>query len=133
MAAPQTSTRKAVATTTAPAAIGAYSQAIQAGSLLFVSGQIPLDSATGALVVGPVEAQIRQAFVNVLAVLTAAGANADHVVKLTVFLTDLGHFATVNDVMRELFREPFPARSAVGVASLPRAALIEVEAIAHFG
>lgn len=123
--------RQVLSTPAAPAAIGTYSQGIRAGNLLFLSGQIPLDPATGALVDGGAEPQIRRAFANVEALLSAAGTTSRCVVKLTVFLTDLAHFPAVNAIMPEFFTAPFPARSAVGVASLPRGALVEVEAIAH--
>jgi reactive intermediate/imine deaminase len=123
--------KQSVATSAAPAAIGTYSQGIKAGNLLWVSGQIPLDPATKELVPGDMEAQIRRVFDNLLAVCQAGGAGFDQVVKLTVFLTDLAHFALVNKVMAEYFQEPYPARAAVGVASLPRGAHVEMECIAQ--
>ncbi len=122
--------KRVIHTELAPAAIGPYSQAIESQRLLFTSGQIGLDPKTGALVTGGFEAQVRQAFANLDAVLKAAGASTANVLKLTLFLTDLGQFATVNAIMQELFSEPYPARSTVGVASLPRAAEFEVEALA---
>lgn len=122
--------KRVIHTELAPAAIGPYSQAIEAQRLVFTSGQIGLDPKTGALVAGGFEAQVRQAFANLLAVLKAAGAGTPNVLKLTLFLTDLSQFATVNAIMQELFTEPYPARSTVGVASLPRAAEFEVEALA---
>jgi len=122
-------TRKAIATTEAPAAIGPYSQAIQAGSWVFLSGQIGLDPASGELVGGGVEAQTRQVFRNLNAVAAAAGGSLESLVKLTVYLTDLGDYATVNEVMQSVFSEPFPARAAVEVSALPRGACVEVEAI----
>lgn len=121
--------KKIISTADAPAAIGTYSQAVQVGNTLWVSGQIPLDPATKELVPGGIDAQIHQVFKNLRAIVTAAGASFDDVVKATVFLTDLAHFATVNKIMAEYFREPYPARAAVGVASLPRGAQVEVECI----
>lgn len=113
----------------APAAIGTYSQAIRAGELVFLSGQIPLDPATMAVVPGDFEARARRVFDNLAAVADAAGSSLDEVVKLTVFLTDLENFATVNSVMEDYFQQPFPARAAVGVASLPKGVDIEADAI----
>ncbi|MDH3545534.1 MAG: RidA family protein [Gammaproteobacteria bacterium] len=113
----------------APAAIGTYSQAIRAGELVFLSGQIPLDPATMAVVPGDFEARARRVFDNLAAVADAAGSSLDQVVKLTVFLTDLDNFATVNRVMEDYFQQPFPARAAVGVASLPKGVDIEADAI----
>ena len=121
--------KKIISTADAPAAIGTYSQAVEAGNTLWVSGQIPLDPATKELVPGGIDAQIHQVFKNLEAIVTAAGASFDDVVKATVFLTDLSHFALVNKIMAEYFREPYPARAAVGVASLPRGAQVEVECI----
>lgn len=114
---------------TAPAAIGTYSQAIRTGDLVFLSGQIPLDPATMELVDGDFEARARQVFDNLRAVAGAAGSDLDRVVKLTIFLTDLQNFATVNRVMEDYFEQPFPARAAVGVASLPKGADVEADAI----
>ncbi len=113
----------------APAAIGPYSQAVRTGGLVFLSGQIPLDPATMELVDGDVASQARQVFDNLAAVAEAAGGSLDHLVKLTVYLTDLANFQTVNDVMTRCFREPYPARAALGVAALPRGAAVEVEAV----
>ena len=121
--------KKPVATDHAPSAIGTYSQAIQNGSLVFLSGQIPLDPATMEIVDGDFEARARRVFDNLQAVAEAAGGNLDGVVKLTVYLTDLANFATVNAVMADYFNEPYPARAAIGVASLPRDADVEAEAI----
>jgi reactive intermediate/imine deaminase len=121
--------KQIISTPDAPAAIGVYSQAVKHGNTLWVSGQIPLDPATKELVSGDMEAQIRRVFDNLKAIVTAAGATLDDVVKATVFLIDLKHFALVNQVMAEYFREPYPARAAVGVASLPRGAQVEVECI----
>lgn len=116
-------------TANAPAAIGTYSQAVTAGNLLFISGQVPIDPATGELVAGDFEAQAVQAFENLTAIMSAADAQPADAVKLTIYLTDLGHFATVNEVMSRYFKEPYPARAAVEVAGLPKGALVEVDAI----
>ncbi len=121
--------KQIISTPHAPAAIGIYSQAVRVGNTIWVSGQIPLDPKTKELVAGDIEAQVRQVFENLKAIVTAAGAGFDDVVKATVFLIDLSHFALVNKVMAEYFREPYPARAAVGVAALPRGAQIEVECI----
>jgi len=121
--------RTPIATTHAPQAIGTYSQAIRAGNTVYLSGQIPLDPATGELVAGDMEAQVRRVFDNLQAVATAAGSDLDHVVKLTVYLTDLAHFALVNRVMAEYFARPYPARAAVGVAALPKGAAVEMDGI----
>ena len=121
--------KQIVSTSAAPAAIGPYSQAVRAGNTLWLSGQIPLDPVTKELVQGDIEVQARRVFDNIKAVLTAAGANFDGVVKTTIFLTDLANFAVVNKIMADYFREPYPARSTVGVAALPRGAQVEVECI----
>src|SRR5216684_5890543 len=118
-----------ISTPDAPAAIGTYSQAVRVGNTIWVSGQIPLDPATKELVKGDMEAQVRQVFENLKAIVVAAGATFDDVVKATIFLIDLSHFALVNKVMAEYFREPYPARAAVGVSALPRGAQVEVECI----
>jgi len=112
----------------APQAIGTYSQAIRCGETVYLSGQIGLDPATMQLVEGA-DAQIHRVFQNLRAVAAAAGGSLDHAVKLTVYLTDLSHFARVNEIMASYFGQPHPARAAVGVASLPRGALIEIDAI----
>ena len=117
-----------VSTPQAPAAIGPYSQAVRTGLVVFTSGQIGLDPASGQLVEG-FEAQVRRAFANLEAVAQAAGGSLAHAVKFTLYLTDLAQFATVNQIMGELLPQPYPARSTVGVASLPRGAAFEVEAI----
>ncbi len=122
-------TKQIIASTDAPAAIGTYSQAVRVGNTVWVSGQIPLDPRTKELVSGDIEAQTRQVFDNLKAIVLAAGATFDDVVKANVYLVDLAHFALVNKVMAEYFREPYPARAAVGVASLPRGAQVEVECI----
>ena len=120
---------KPIATNHAPAAIGAYSQAVRTGATVYLSGQIPLDPATMELVDGGFEEQARQAFRNLTAVIAAAGGSPAEVVKLTVYLIDMNDFPVVNSVMAEFFDEPFPARAAVGIAALPRAALVEVDGI----
>lgn len=121
--------KQIISTANAPSAIGTYSQAVRAGGTLWVSGQIPLDPATKELVPGDMEAQVRRVFENLKAIVLAGGATLDQVVKVTVFLVDLAHFALVNKIMAEYFREPYPARAAVGVAALPRGAQVEVECI----
>ena len=121
--------KQIIATATAPGAIGTYSQAVRVGNTIWVSGQIPLNPATKELVGGGIEPQARQAFANLSAIVVAAKVTLDDVVKVTIFLTDLSHFALVNSIMAEHFKEPYPARAAVGVASLPRGAMIEVECI----
>jgi reactive intermediate/imine deaminase len=118
-----------VSTPDAPGAIGTYSQAVKAGSTVYLSGQIPLDPRTMELVAGDVEAQVRRVFDNLRAVARAAGGDLGHAVKVNVYLTDLGNFQTVNKVMAEFFAEPYPARAAVGVAALPRGAAVEIDAV----
>ncbi|WP_024889235.1 RidA family protein [Luteimonas huabeiensis] len=118
-----------VSTDQAPAAIGPYSQAVRAGDTVFLSGQIPLDPATGELVPGDVAAQARQAFRNLEAVCAAAGGSLDDVVRLGLYLTDLGEFAAVNAAMAEFFSAPYPARSTIEVSALPKGAAFEVDAI----
>jgi len=113
----------------APAAIGAYSQAVKVGDTVYLSGQIPLDPASMQLVEGGMEAQIRRVFENLAAVAHASGGSLADTVKLNVFLTDLSHFALLNQVMAEYFREPYPARAAIGVAALPRGAQVEMDAV----
>ena len=122
----------AIQTPDAPAAIGSYSQAIRAGDTLYLSGQIGLDPQTMQLAEG-IDAQIERVFANLAAVARAAGLGLEHSVRMTVYLTDLAHFAKVNEVMARHVGEPFPARAAVGVASLPRGALVEIDAILHAG
>jgi reactive intermediate/imine deaminase len=121
--------RVAIHTDDAPAAIGTYSQAVKAGNLVFLSGQIPLVPGTMEIVAGDFEARARQVFENLGAVAGAAGGSLNDVVKLTIYLTDLGNFAAVNSVMERYFRQPFPARAAVGVASLPKGVDVEADAI----
>ena len=122
--------KKVISTSKAPAAIGPYSQAIQVGNLVFASGQIPIDPATGRFVAGGVKEQARQSLTNVKAILDEAGLTLDNVVKTTVFLADMNDFADVNAVYAEFFAEPYPARSAVAVKTLPKGALVEIEVIA---
>jgi reactive intermediate/imine deaminase len=121
-----------IASADAPAAIGTYSQAVKAGNTVYLSGQIGLDPASMQLVDG-IEAQIHQVFGNLRAVAIAAGGTLADVVKLNVFLTDLGHFTKVNEIMAQYFIQPYPARAAVGVASLPRGALVEADAVMVLG
>jgi len=121
--------KKQITSDDAPSAIGTYSQAIRSGNLVFMSGQIPLVPSTMEIVDGNFEARARQVFDNLRAVAEAAGGNLDQIVKLTIYLTDLGNFATVNSVMEEYFSKPYPARAALGVASLPKGADVEAEAI----
>ncbi len=123
------SARSIVRSADAPAAIGPYSQAVRVGDVVYLSGQIALDPASGAMVDGGIEAQVEQVFRNLRAVATAAGGSLAHCVKLTLFLSDLSHFPKVNEAMQKWFEAPYPARSTVGVASLPRGALFEVEAV----
>jgi reactive intermediate/imine deaminase len=121
--------KKAIQSGGAPAAIGTYSQAIASGQFVFMSGQIPLDPGTMEIVDGDFEARARQVFDNLKAVAEEAGGSLDQIVKLTIYLTDLDNFATVNSVMTDYFHEPYPARAALGVASLPKGADVEAEAI----
>jgi len=121
--------RQIIQTPLAPKAIGTYSQAVRVGDTVYISGQIPLDPATGQLVSGDIEAEIRRVFDNVAAIAKAAGGSLASAAKLSVFLTDLAHFAKVNEIMATYFSEPYPARAAIGVAALPRGARVEVECI----
>ena len=121
--------KQAISSDNAPAAIGTYSQAIRTGNLVFLSGQIPLDPATMEIVPGDFEARARRVFDNLKAVAEAAGGGLDDIVKVNVYLTDLSNFATVNTVMADYFSQPYPARAAVGVASLPKGADVEAEAV----
>ena len=121
--------RKPIHTKHAPAAVGPYSQAVQYGDLVFLSGQVGLDPATGKLVEGGVEAQTRQVFQNLRAVCLAAGGDLDDLVKVNIYLTDLGNFAAVNAIMKDAFNEPYPARATVGVVALPLGAEVEIEAV----
>ena len=123
--------KKVIATAAAPSAIGPYSQAIQVGNLLYTSGQIPIDPATGQIVEGGIEAQTRQSLLNVQAILKEAGVTMGSVVKTTVFMADMNDFPAMNAVYAEFFTQPFPARSAVAVKNLPKGALIEIEVVAE--
>jgi len=124
--------KQAIYTAAAPQAIGTYSQAIRSGDTVYLSGQIGLDPATMQLVDG-IDAQIHRVFDNLQAVADEAGGRLDQAVKLTVYLTDLAHFARVNEIMSKYFMQPYPARAAIGVAALPRGALVEVDAILTLG
>jgi reactive intermediate/imine deaminase len=121
--------KEPIHTSRAPAAIGPYSQAIRAGNTVYLSGQIPLDPKTMELVKGDIRAQIRQVFDNLAAVAGAAGGSLANAVRITVYLTDLANFPTVNEIMAEYCKEPYPARAAIGVAELPRGAAVEVDGI----
>ena len=123
------SNRSVIKTDRAPAAIGPYSQAIKAGSTVYLSGQIPLDPATMELVGGGMDAQVRRVFDDLSAVCDAAGGALHDIVKLNIFLTDLSHVNRVNEIMKEYFQEPYPARAAIGVAALPKGAEVEMDAV----
>jgi reactive intermediate/imine deaminase len=123
--------RTIISTDRAPAAIGTYSQAVKVDRTVYISGQIPLDPATKELVSGDMEAQVRRVFENLKAVAEAAGSSLSDAVRVTIYLTDLGHFGLVNQVMAEYFSQPYPARAAVGVASLPRGAAVEADCILY--
>ncbi len=120
-----------ISTTNAPAAIGPYSQAIRVGNIIFTSGQIPIDPATGSFVEGGIKEQTRQSLLNLKAILNEAGTTMDHVIKTTVFMADMNDFAEMNSVYSEFFNTPYPARSAVAVKTLPKGALVEIEVIAE--
>ncbi len=122
---------KTISTTSAPQAIGPYSQAIQVGQFIYTSGQIPLNPATGTLVEGGIREQTQQSLSNIKAVLEAAGVKMSNVVKTTVFLADMNDFAAMNEVYATFFSKPFPARSAVAVKTLPKGALVEIEVVAY--
>jgi reactive intermediate/imine deaminase len=126
-------TRTIVSTAHAPKAVGTYSQAVKCGSTVYVSGQIPLDPATGELVQGPIEIHIRRVFDNLQAIVKAAGGDFSRVAKLNVFLTDLQNFATLNEVMAEYFAEPYPARAALQVSALPKGAQVEMDCVVELG
>jgi reactive intermediate/imine deaminase len=121
--------KEIVRTNDAPKAIGTYSQAVKAGNTVYLSGQIPLDPASGEMVAGEIRAHITRVFDNLAAVAKAAGGSLQDVVKLNVFLTDLKNFPQVNEIMAQYFKEPYPARAAVGVAALPRGAQVEMDAV----
>ena len=122
--------RSPIHSDSAPQAIGPYSQGVRAGDTLYLSGQIPLDPATGEIVAGDIAAQATRVFENLKAVLAAGGATFDDVVRVGIYMTDLGNFGAVNEVMKKYFREPYPARSTIGVASLPKGVAVEVDVIA---
>ena len=122
--------KKAISTTNAPAAIGPYSQAVEANGFVFVSGQLPIDPATGQFAPGGVKEQTRQSLTNIQAILQAAGLTMDHVVKTQVFLANISDFAAMNEVYSTFFQAPFPGRSAMAVKDLPKGALVEIECIA---
>lgn len=126
-------TKTVISTDKAPAAIGTYSQAIKVDNTVYLSGQIPLDPVSMVLVEGDFEAQAVQVFENLKAVAEAAGGSLNDIVKLNIFLTDLGHFAKVNEVMSRYFQQPYPARAAIGVASLPRNAQVEMDGVLVIG
>jgi len=125
--------RQTIQTQRAPQAIGPYSQAVRVGDTVYLSGQIPLDPETMQLVAGDIEAEIRRVFENLKAVAEAAGGSLANAVKVNVFLTDLSHFAKVNDIMASYCTQPYPARAAVGVAQLPRGARVEIECVLYLG
>ncbi|HXR90232.1 MAG TPA: RidA family protein [Steroidobacteraceae bacterium] len=125
--------RQVIHTDSAPQAIGPYSQAVRAGDTVYLSGQIPLDPKTMQLVTGDIDAEIRRVFENLSAVADAAGGSLANAVKVNVFLTDLAHFARVNEIMATYCTQPYPARAAIGVAQLPRGARVEIECILHLG
>ena len=122
--------KKVIKTTKAPAAIGPYNQAIQVGNLVYTSGQIPIDPATGNFVEGGIKEQTRQSLLNVKAILEEAGLTMSDVIKTTVFMADMNNFSDMNAVYSEFFPEPYPARSAVAVKTLPKGALVEIEVVA---
>ena len=122
--------KKVIKTTKAPAAIGPYNQAIQVGNLVYTSGQIPIDPATGNFVEGGIKEQTRQSLLNVKAILEEAGLTMSDVIKTTVFMADMNDFSDMNAVYSEFFPEPYPARSAVAVKTLPKGALVEIEGVA---
>lgn len=121
--------RSIITTDKAPAAIGPYSQAVRTGNTVYFSGQIPLDPATGLMVEGDIALQARQVFVNLKAVAEAAGGSLEKIARVGIYVTNLGHFATVNEIMSEYFQAPYPARSTIEVSALPKLADIEVDAI----
>jgi reactive intermediate/imine deaminase len=122
-------TRQIIHTSRAPQAIGTYSQAVRVGNTIYLSGQIPTDPSTGDLVTGDIRLQAQRAFTNLREIALAAGTTLDAAVRVTIYLTDLGHFAAINETMAQYFHEPYPARVTIGVAALPRGAQIEVDCI----
>jgi reactive intermediate/imine deaminase len=125
--------RESIQTAAAPKAIGTYSQAVRIGDVVYISGQIALDPATGQLITGDIEAEIRRVFENLKAIAQAASASLADAVKVTVYLTDMAHFPKINEIMATYFSEPYPARAAVGVAALPRGARVEMECVLSLG
>jgi reactive intermediate/imine deaminase len=125
--------RQIIHTERAPQAIGTYSQAVRAGDTVYLSGQVPFDPVTMQLVAGDIEAQARRVFENLKAVAEAAGGSLAQAVKFTIFLTDLANFAKINEVMAQYCQKPYPARSTIGVAQLPRGAQVEIECVLHLG
>jgi reactive intermediate/imine deaminase len=125
--------REIIHTPNAPEAIGTYSQAVKVGDVVYLSGQIPLVPDTMTVIEGDFEVQVRRVFDNLSAVAEAAGGSLQDVVKLNIFLTDLGYFAKVNEIMAEYFQQPYPARAAIGVASLPKDVPVEMDAVMHLG
>ena len=123
--------KKIISTTKAPAAIGPYSQAVKVGNLIYTSGQLPIDAATGCFPEGGIKKQTRQSLTNVKSILEEAGVSMANVVKTTVFMADMNDFADMNSVYAEFFAEPYPARSAVAVKTLPKGALVEIEVVAE--
>jgi reactive intermediate/imine deaminase len=121
--------RSIIHTDKAPKAIGTYSQAVRCGNTVYVSGQVPFDPVTGVLISGDIDAEIRRVFENLAAIAEAAGGSLANVAKLSVFLTDMTHFPRVNEIMATYFKEPYPARAAIGVAALPRGARVEMECV----
>ena len=124
------SQRRIIHSDHAPKAIGPYSQAVQVGNTVYLSGQTPIDPSTGELVVGDISVQAHQVFKNLKAVLSAAGLSFDQVARVGIYMTDLGNFTAVNEVMKQYFNEPYPARSTIGVAALPRASQVEIDLVA---
>lgn len=129
MMASSTFAKEIIQTNDAPAPIGIYSQAIKAGNTIYISGQIPMDPKTGALVHGDFKEQVKQTFMNLEAITKAAGGTLNNIVKLTVYLTDLNNFAAVNESMEKLFQKPYPARAVIEIKALPKNAMIEIEAV----
>ena len=125
----QNMSKEIISTDNAPQAIGPYSQAVKTGNLIFISGQIPLDPKTGDIVDGTIEDQANQVLENIKSICEAAGHGLEDIVKITIFLTDLGNFATVNEVMKKYFKEPYPARATVEISGLPLGVEVEIEAI----
>lgn len=121
--------KQVILTSEAPQAIGTYSQAVKTGMQIYLSGQIPLDPTTMQLVSDDIKAQIKQVFENLKAIAKAAGGTLDEIVKLTIYLIDLTHFPHVNDIMKDYFKEPYPARATIGITALPKGALVEIDAV----